>query len=507
MANLTLRRLLRKGKPQFSVIEEVALALSPHLSIFDEGGDLLFGKHGKQGHSIQTGIVIDERLFGFVCGPEVESRALAKLLGQLIETEGEKRELTHEVLNNYRELNLLYDLSERLIAAPEPPSIANMALREAGRLMNVTAGWVLMQEDGHQIFPIARRGKILPFRQSFNFADDFDLVGSVLASGEAEIRNDVPFHTLFDVDESIKGDLICAPLKTEQRILGVILVVGEAPYHFEAHHLKLINTVALQVGPALEIARLYQVAVEKGRMEQELRQAYEVQANLIPHQKPEVEGWEFAGRWQPALELSGDYYDFIPLNSGKWGLVVGDVADKGMPSSLFMVYTRSAVRSSVAQIDSPVAAIHQANNLVAQESHNGLFVTLIYGYLEPESGRLTYVNAGHNPGYLFQCNGDSLQELKNTGIPLGIQSGFAFRGDEIFIHPGDYLIFYTDGVTEAINERYEEFGSERLQRVIKRHLGKSAEEMAAGVQAAVLEFTGDRPLYDDLTILVVKRDN
>ena len=501
MATINLKWLLRKNKPAYQVVESVALTLPGVLAIFDEQDALLFGKSVSNEEGTRSLISMNGQQIGSVSGPEQSRAALVQLLERLLITEAEKRELSEEVLQNYRELNLLYDLSERLISSPEPPAIANMTLKEASRLVPNSAGWVLLLENDGRVVPVAKRGRTMAFKQIPGSKDD--LVAAVLASGVAEIRNNEPFDSFFETDEIGQGDLICAPLKTEQRILGVLLLVGNS---FQVHHLKLLNTVALQAGPALEIARLYQVAIEQGRMEQELRQAYEVQASLIPRQSPAIEGWEFAGRWRPARGLSGDYYDFIALNDGQLGLVIGDVADKGMPSSLFMVFTRSAVRSAVSNLTSPVDAIEQANDLVAQESQDGLFVTLFYGTLEPQTGRLQYVNAGHNPPMLLQCRSGEVLELGITGIPLGIIPGFSYKVNEVHIHPGDILLIYTDGVTEAINADFEEFGSARLRKVIKRFQGQSAEAVASGLETSILEFIGERSLFDDLTLVVIKRN-
>lgn len=503
MSQLSLARLLRPNKPHHAVIENIVQTLVPELTVLDAQGHLLLGQSKLTAE--RTEILLNEQLQGWVCGPKDQRLVLADLLTQLLVTEDEKRKLSAQVLDNYRELNLLYNLSERLIAAPEPPAIANMALKEASRLLTISSAWVLLMDGQGNLISVARKGQQLTLKLSS--WQDHDLIHSVMTNGEAEIRNNEPLDSIFNTEQSIKGDLICAPLKTDQRVLGVLLLAGISPLRFAAHQLKLVNAVALQVGPALEIARLYQVAVEKGRMEQELRQAYEVQANLIPRQTPQIEGWEFAGRWQPARELSGDYYDFIPLADGHLGLVTGDVADKGMPSSLFMVFTRSAVRSAVSHIHSPAEAINQTNDLVAQESQNGLFVTLMYGCLEPESGRLEYVNAGHNPPILIESASGKLRELRSTGIPLGISPQFNYMEKVVYLNPDDYLIFYTDGVTDAINKDFEEFGLQRLQGVIKANRGKTAEEMASEINAAVLKFTGDRPLFDDLTLMVVKRNS
>ncbi|MDX1413229.1 MAG: GAF domain-containing SpoIIE family protein phosphatase [Candidatus Promineifilaceae bacterium] len=504
MVQLSLKRLLKPGKPTYAAAQSIVQALraEPDVAVFDSQGTLLMGDEVQVYNESQTTISANGQVLGWVCGPEKDRQALAALLEYLLAMETEKRELSEEVLDNYRELNLLYNLSERLISAPEPAAIANMALKEVDRLIQISAAWVLLLDGDGQLFPIAKRGKQWALRPQ----QCLDLVTEVLARSEAEILNNEPLNIVLDIPSQRMGDLICAPLKTEQQILGVILIVGQTPIQYQAHELKLLNAVALQVGPALEIARLYQVAVEKGRLEQELRQAFEVQASLIPRRTPNVDGWAFAGRWQPARELSGDYYDFIPLEDGCLGLVTGDVADKGMPSALFMVFTRSAVRSSAASFVSPAAAIVQANKLIAQESQDGLFVTLVYGCLDPESGQLIYVNAGHNPALLFDRSQGVVRELRHTGIPLGILAESPYREKEVYLQPGDFLIFYTDGVTDALNEHDEEFGVERLLAVIQKNHEAEAEEIATSIESAVLEFAGKRPLFDDLTLLIAKRN-
>jgi serine phosphatase RsbU (regulator of sigma subunit) len=328
-----------------------------------------------------------------------------------------------------------------------------------------------------------------------------------MARNEAEICNDIPGSQIFKDPHSRRIALLCAPLKTEQRVLGVILLMGELPISFTARDLKLLNTVALQAGPAIEIARLYQIALVQGRMERELQMAYEVQASLIPAESPSIpeEGWEFAGRWRPARELSGDYYDFIPLGQDSYGLVIADVADKGMPSALFMVNTRSAVRTAVDQANSPAAAISGANRLLSQEATDGLFVTLIYGHLNSRSGNLTYVNAGHNPALHYHADNETLTDLPRTGMPLGILITAGYTQQETQVLPGDTIILYTDGVTEAMNLADEEFGKDRLRAVILQHPHAPAEALATFIETAVNQFTASAPPFDDFTLMIIHR--
>jgi serine phosphatase RsbU (regulator of sigma subunit) len=398
-------------------------------------------------------------------------------------------------------------LSEHLLATPEPAAIARTTLQEVGQLIRITAAWVLLLDgETEELVSIAAAGPSLTLKDNVG-TNNF--VAASLARNEAEICNDMPGSQIFKDPHSRRISLLCAPLKTEQRVLGVILLMGEPPINFTARDLKLLNTVALQAGPAIEMARLYQIAHVQGRMERELQMAYEVQASLIPAESPSIpeEGWEFAGRWRPARELSGDYYDFIPLGQGTYGLVIADVADKGMPSALFMVNTRSALRTAVDQANSPAAAISGANRLVSQEATDGLFVTLIYGQLNSRSGSLTYVNAGHNPALHYHANNGTLTNLPRTGMPLGILPGANYTQQDIQIQSGDTIILYTDGVTEAMNLVNEEFGMERLRAVIFDHYSDSAEAMATAIETAVNQFTNSAPPFDDFTLMIIRRQS
>ena len=499
-----LRRILLKTKPGYAVVSDLIQAFDTPLSILDEDGALLLASEDSE-QGKQTAVMHGEYPAGWVVGPEPQSSAVARLLERLIVHEMEKQALSDELLDNYRELNLLYNFSEHLLATPEPAAIASTTLQEVGRLIRFTAAWVLLLDnDTQELGSIAGTDPSLTLKEDIG-RDAF--IAASLARYEAEIYNDVHDSQIFKDAHSRRIALLCAPLKTEQRALGVILLMGDPPINFTARHLKLLNTVALQAGPAIEMARLYQIALVQGRMERELQMAFEVQASLIPAESPSIpeEGWEFAGRWRPARELSGDYYDFIPLRQNTYGLVIADVADKGMPSALFMVNTRSAVRTAVHQADSPAAAISGANRLVSQEATDGLFVTLIYGQLNSRSGSLTYVNAGHNPALHYHGDNGTLTLLPRTGMPLGILATAGYTQQEIQIQPGDTIILYTDGVTEAMNLADEEFGLERLRAVILDHPSGSAEALAMAIETAVDQFAPSSPPFDDFTLMIIRR--
>jgi sigma-B regulation protein RsbU (phosphoserine phosphatase) len=330
------------------------------------------------------------------------------------------------------------------------------------------------------------------------------VVHRVLQTGRAEIVNNIPASHFLEAEADAQISVLSAPLKTEKRVLGVIILISEQR-EFTAHDLRLLNTIAMQAAPTIEITHLYQLAVEKARMERELQIARQVQVGLLPSSTPSLPGYEFAGYWRPAREVSGDYYDFIREQEDRMGLVIADVTDKGMPASLFMVFARSAVRSSIGRYSSPMRAIQQANQLICSESSYGLFTTLFYARLFTKTGRITYVNAGHNPPLYYQARPDKIKPLIRTGIPLGIFDDSTYSQRTIQLDANDFIFCYTDGLTEAINEQGEDFGMQRLQTVIYENRGASAQTIVNALSGAIDEFAGPAPPFDDFTMMVVKR--
>jgi sigma-B regulation protein RsbU (phosphoserine phosphatase) len=300
--------------------------------------------------------------------------------------------------------------------------------------------------------------------------------------------------------------ILCAPLRVQDKIIGAVYVDNRLQAGiFTREDLDLLSAIASSAAIAVENARLYQVAVEKGRMDRELEMARRVQSSLLPSHVPDFPGWEFAARWQPAHEVAGDYYDFAPCANGATGLIIADVTDKGMAAALFMALTRSAIRANVCVAPSPAEGIAGANRLICAESTRGLFVTLFFGLLDPASGEITYVNAGHNPPLFYRAAEDDLTLLKATGMPLGIDTAANFSQRSIRMQPGDFLVLYTDGITEAFDEHETEFGMERLQRVVYDVRSSSVEEIQNSLLQTVNDFIENTAPADDITIMVVKR--
>ena len=248
---------------------------------------------------------------------------------------------------------------------------------------------------------------------------------------------------------------------------------------------------------------------EMERKNTELAIAAGIQQSFLPDTIAQIEGYDIAARSVMAKEVGGDFFDIIPLEvvplgRGQLGIMIADVSGKGIPAALFMALSRIVVRVNALWHRDPARAIHDANNVITQDSKAGMFVTLFYGVLSEKDRTLTYVNAGHNPPVLYRSRDGSLEELMPTGIILGADENREFSARTVTLGCDDVIVMYTDGITESINAREEMFGEERLNRVIRDHARQPSRVILTEILAAVREFTGDVPQFDDITLMVIK---
>ena len=252
------------------------------------------------------------------------------------------------------------------------------------------------------------------------------------------------------------------------------------------------------------IDELQRTTAEKERFAKELEIARGIQQSFLPAATPEIPGVEIAAKNVPALEVGGDFYDFIPLGSDRWGLVIADVSGKGVPAALFMALSRTLIRASTSANSDPVTAIGHANELICEDSKADMFVTLFYAILDSRAMTLDYVNAGHNPPLLLKGTSSDVVLLKARGIALGLTDDVVLQSVKVDIRPGDLLVLFTDGVTEAINDQEEEFGEERLVRVVTENRTLPAPEILGKILEAITIFAGDRPQHDDITLMILR---
>jgi len=233
----------------------------------------------------------------------------------------------------------------------------------------------------------------------------------------------------------------------------------------------------------------------------------EIQLSLLPKSTPSVPGWDFAAAYQAARTVGGDFYDFYQSNTppARLGIVIADVADKGVPAALFMAVSRTVIRSVAFTGRGPAAALTRANQLLLADSQAELFLSAAYAILKQQTGRVTYANAGHNYPLWYHADSRTVTELRRHGTVLGAFDDINLGDETINLAPGDALVFYTDGITDALNDEGEMFGEERLQAVVAASCTGSAEEVLWAITGALAGFMGETEQADDVTCVVAKR--
>lgn len=319
------------------------------------------------------------------------------------------------------------------------------------------------------------------------------------------------------------GSLLALPLTARAVVLGVLLLdraPGAAPW--TARQMTIVTGIANQAASAIESALLAQRAVEQERLAQEVRVARDIQTSLLPSVAPQLPGWDVAAAWRSARAVGGDFYDFwhlsaheagdavaesgvaVDVTSPQFGFVIADVSDKGVPAALFMALSRSLMRAAALDGSPPSRAVERANRWIARDSQSGMFVTLFYGLLDYTIGLLRYTNAGHNPPLLLRSSG-MVELLGISGIAPGVIEEARYRESQVVIEAGEVLVCYTDGVTEAINAAEEEYGSARLTELVQRFRERPADTIVQAILSDLAAHTGERPAFDDVTLVVLKR--
>lgn len=311
--------------------------------------------------------------------------------------------------------------------------------------------------------------------------------------------------------------LVIAPIviADSPQPIGGIYVARRRDSGAIADLLPLVKSLAAQIGSMVQSARIYAQTQAHEKIARELAIAGQIQASFLPSDVPVLSGWQLAVTLEPANETSGDFYDFIPLPGGQLGMVVADVSDKGMGAALYMALSRTLIRTYAAEYPArPDLVLSATSSRILADARAGLFVTAFYGILDPETGVLTYCNAGHNPPYLLDRHGKNpVQTLEKTGMALGAIEDTTWKADTTRIEPGQVLFLYTDGITDTQDLQGEFFGRDRLlerlqaQVVVPKLQKHAAQHIQESLSASVRQFRRDAPQFDDMTFMVLVRDS
>ena len=273
--------------------------------------------------------------------------------------------------------------------------------------------------------------------------------------------------------------------------------------------LPAVQTLSAQVASALRRAQVYHETLAMQKTLQELSLARTIQASFLPEELPRLSGWQVHAALEPARQIAGDFYDFILLPDGQVGIVIADVADKGLGPALYMALSSTLLRTFASQYPAePARVLSATNQRILQDAHANLFVTVFYGVLNPDSGRLVYANAGHPPAFLFSREQTTVQQsLRNTGMPLGIDPVSTWREEVIHLAPGEMLMLYTDGVTDAQNSQGEFIDRHTVLNCVYEHLDQPVQNIQEAIFDKIHQFVGDAPRFDDITLVIVKRES
>jgi serine phosphatase RsbU (regulator of sigma subunit) len=414
----------------------------------------------------------------------------------------ENRRLRHVV----EELSVLNDLARSIGASVNSQEIMRTIVHRSLKAINAEQGVITLVEphDGDAMKTLLRTAVSSAQHSPYHFSQS--LLGWMYLHKKPLMVLDPKHDDRFQGvtwDPSIRS-LISVPLMVKAELKGVLTVYNKkGSEHFTEDDQRLLAIIAGQSAQVIENARLYESEMALQKMNEEIKLASQIQIGLLPTEKPQIPGYDIAGKSIPAQVVGGDYFDFIAVDDRRVALCLGDVSGKGLPAALLMANVQATLRGQTLTADSAQGCIQRCNRLLYRSTSSEKFVTLFYGILDRERHALCFTNAGHENPFLVTEAGTS--RLTDGGVVLSILEEFPYQEATVDLRPGDLLVIFSDGITEAINPAQELFGEERLGAVIAEHRMATAQELIERIVAAVRAYAGTAPQTDDMTLLVVKR--
>jgi serine phosphatase RsbU (regulator of sigma subunit) len=370
-------------------------------------------------------------------------------------------------------------------------------------------GFLFLKEGDDLTCKIARGASADALSHSSQVQISRSITNRVLTSRESVLTSDAMQDPRFQSQNSVVlsqiRSVMAVPLASGEETFGMIYV--DNPFHnrFQEEDLKVLTTIASVASIKIEHERLLEERLEKRRMEEELKVASEIQMRLQPVSPPKIEGWDMTGVSFPCREIGGDYYDFIQRKrDNRLVIAVGDVSGKGTGAALLMSSLHAAVRAQSQARTSISEVMVEVNHYIYENSPPNKYLTLFYGALDPVTGTLVYSNGGHNPPILARRSGE-ITKLDKGGLPVGLMQSVDYGEDSVRFEPGDALVIFSDGITESVNDRDEEFGEDRLIEVMRHNLNRSASGIRDRIDEALSRFVGNAAPVDDMTLMIIKR--
>lgn len=409
-----------------------------------------------------------------------------------------------------KELSILYDMNMLFASSINLRETLNTVFYNILNVIQAEAGSVFLTDESSNMLicrvcqgPKDITGLRVPFGTG--------IVGHAAKTRQIDVTTDVkqnPHHYPAVDEESgfVTKSMVSVPLISKDDVLGVIQVINKKDgTAFSQDDINLLQSLSSGASVALQNARYAQRLVQEERIRSELLVAHQIQQGILPGAFEGVSGIHIEAANQPAKDVGGDFYDYFQVRDDEVGFFIGDVCGKGIPAAIFMASSRSIIKSQALANPQPANVIQVANRLISQDAKHGIYVTVFYGLYNVKTRVLCCTNAGHSLPFLYRASIKSCASLFNTNFPLGVLvDPFTYQESELYLEPGDKLILYTDGITETQNALREQFGSERLVRLILEHGERSARELRDTIIESVKAFSEDQGLTDDVSVMIVQ---
>ena len=409
-------------------------------------------------------------------------------------------------LSTIDKLRMLLDITKKISRSLDLQEVLNLVMDTLDSLIPY---------DAAGIFVLQCRGEECEFKSESVRGYDIDelsdlhlklgegFIGSVALSAQpmisADVRNDPVY---INARDKTRSEMV-APIISNDEVIGVFDLESDELNAYSDDDLDVLMMLASQVAIIIEKVMLHEQLIEKKRLEGQLEVARQVQLELLPPHDPEIAGYDISAYNFPTEEVSGDYYDWVKIFEDQIAVVIADVAGKGVPAAILMAFLRASLRAASHIGYATHISMAKVNYLLWESIERNQFVTAFYGILDSLKGTLAYSNAGHNPPLLVNAAGTS-RFIDKGEQPLGMFRETRYHEYYLEFEPGDVLVLYTDGATEASSPSGEEFGRERLAQAVKENYHKPAREMIASLQLAILEWTDNAGANDDVTFFVIK---
>jgi len=409
--------------------------------------------------------------------------------------------------DSHKRLEILYQVADAIRNILNLDELLNQIMSIIYNVMQPDRGLIMLRDEHtRELIPKTVK-KRTEDREDITISST--IVDRCLRDCVSLVVSDAALDERFSGSESIIVNrirsAICAPMIFKDEILGVIYVDTQTRISsYGQEELELLTGIANQSAMAIANARLHGRLVEQHKLAREMEIARTIQMNLLPKVYPMLENLDISAMSLPAKKVGGDYYDFIPLSEGRYGIVIADVSGKGVPAALLLATIRASLLIEAQQKDASVTNVMtKMNQMACRDATNNMFVTMVYGILDPAKKTFEYSNAGHCFPLLFD-SAEEMEQLKTGGNFLGIMENAEYKSKRVHLKSGQIYVLFSDGVTDTMNSSGGLLGLERLKNEVRSGLHKSAQEIRDGIYEASLDFRGGIDQFDDFTVVIMK---